>query len=76
MGPFYGWGSTASRLEPLGGSSLLFTTNTLKMFLFAGFAKLQLFFTPNILKFDTSRPINNQLSINFEIQKQSPRCVP
>ena len=26
MGPFYGWGSTASRLEPLGGGSLLFTT--------------------------------------------------
>ena len=26
MAPFYGWGSTASRLEPLRGSSLLFTT--------------------------------------------------
>ena len=27
MSPFYGWGSTASRLEPLqGGSLLLFTT--------------------------------------------------
>ena len=26
MGPFYGWGSTASRLEPLRGGSLLFTT--------------------------------------------------
>ena len=26
MAPFYGWGSTASRLEPLQGSSLLFTT--------------------------------------------------
>ena len=26
MVPFYGWGSTASRLEPLGGGSLLFTT--------------------------------------------------
>ena len=24
--PFYGWGSTASKLEPLGGGSLLFTT--------------------------------------------------
>ena len=24
--PFYGWGSTASRLEPLQGGSLLFTT--------------------------------------------------
>ena len=24
--PFYGWGSTASRLEPLRGGSLLFTT--------------------------------------------------
>ena len=24
--PFYGWGSTASRLEPLPGGSLLFTT--------------------------------------------------
>ena len=26
MDPFYGWGSTASRLEPLRGSSLFFTT--------------------------------------------------
>ena len=27
MTPFYGWVSTASRLEPLRGGSLLFTTN-------------------------------------------------
>ena len=26
MAPFYGWGLTASRLEPLRGGSLLFTT--------------------------------------------------
>ena len=26
MAPFYGWGSTTSRLEPLQGGSLLFTT--------------------------------------------------
>ena len=26
MAPFYGWGSTPSRLEPLRGGSLLFTT--------------------------------------------------
>ena len=26
MAPFYGWGSTVSRLEPLRGGSLLFTT--------------------------------------------------
>ena len=26
MAPFYGWGSTASRLEPLRGGSLLFTS--------------------------------------------------
>ena len=26
MAPFYGWGSSASRLEPLQGDSLLFTT--------------------------------------------------
>ena len=26
MAPFYGWGSTASRLESLQGGSLLFTT--------------------------------------------------
>ena len=26
MVPFYGWGSTASRLEPLRGGSLLFNT--------------------------------------------------
>ena len=26
MAPFYGWGSTASKLEPIGGDSLLFTT--------------------------------------------------
>ena len=28
MAPFYGWGSTALRLEPLRGGSLLFTTTT------------------------------------------------
>ena len=27
MAPFYGWGSTASRVEPHRGGSLLFTTN-------------------------------------------------
>ena len=26
MAPFYGWGSTASKVEPLRGDSLLFTT--------------------------------------------------
>ena len=26
MAPFHGWGSTASRLEPLQGDSLVFTT--------------------------------------------------
>ena len=26
--PFYGWGSTTSRLEPLRGGSLLFTTKS------------------------------------------------
>ena len=26
MAPFYGWGSTTLRLEPLQGGSLLFTT--------------------------------------------------
>ena len=26
MAPFYQWGSTASKLEPLQGGSLLFTT--------------------------------------------------
>ena len=28
MAPFYGWGSTVSRLEPLRGGSLLFTTKS------------------------------------------------
>ena len=28
MATFYGWGSTASRLEPLRGGSLLFTTKS------------------------------------------------
>ena len=28
MAPVYGWGSTASRLEPLRGGSLLFTTKS------------------------------------------------
>ena len=28
MGPFYGWDSTASRLEPLQGGSLCFTTKS------------------------------------------------
>ena len=31
MNRFYGWGSTASRLEPLRGSSLLFTTKFLEI---------------------------------------------
>ena len=30
MAPFYGWSSTASRLEPLQGGSLLFTTSPQK----------------------------------------------
>ena len=30
IAPFYGWGSTASRLEPLRGGSLLFTRNSQK----------------------------------------------
>ena len=30
IAPFYGWGSTASRLEPLRGGSLLFTTSSQK----------------------------------------------
>ena len=28
MAPFYGWGSAASKLEPLPGGSLLFTITT------------------------------------------------
>ena len=28
MAPFYGWGSTASRLKPLRGAGLLFTTKS------------------------------------------------
>ena len=31
MAPFYGWGSTASRLEPTRGGSLLFTTTFLEI---------------------------------------------
>ena len=31
MVPFYGWGSTASRLEPLRGGSLLFTIKFLNI---------------------------------------------
>ena len=31
MAPFYGWGLTASRLEPLRGGSLLFTTKFLEI---------------------------------------------
>ena len=31
MAPFYGWGSTPSRLEPLQGASLLFTTKLLEL---------------------------------------------
>ena len=31
MAPFYGWGSTTSRLEPLRGDSLLFTTKFLEI---------------------------------------------
>ena len=31
LAPFYGWGSTALRLEPLQGGSLLFTTKFLEI---------------------------------------------
>ena len=31
MAPFYGWASTASRLEPLRGGNLLFTTKFLEI---------------------------------------------
>ena len=31
MAPVYGWGSTASRVEPLRGGSLLFTTKFLEI---------------------------------------------
>ena len=31
MAPFYGWDSTVSRLKPLRGSNLLFTTKFLKV---------------------------------------------
>ena len=31
MAPFYGWGSTASRLQPLRGGSLLFTIQFLEI---------------------------------------------
>ena len=34
MAPFYGWGSTASRLESLRGGSLLFTTKFPEIYLF------------------------------------------
>ena len=34
MGPLYGWGSTALRLEPLQGGSLLFTTSFQKFLVF------------------------------------------
>ena len=33
MAPFYGWGSTASRLEPLREGGLLFTTSPQQKFL-------------------------------------------
>ena len=31
MAPFYGWGSTASRLEPLRGGSLLWFTTSIQI---------------------------------------------
>ena len=34
MGPLYGWGSTALRLEPLQGGSLLFTASFQKFLVF------------------------------------------
>ena len=32
MAPFYGWSSTASRLEPLWGGSLLYNTKSLEIY--------------------------------------------
>ena len=44
MAPFYGWGSTASRLEPLRGDSLLFTTKFLEATLVNQTAKNRILF--------------------------------
>ena len=43
MAPFYGWGSTASRLEPLQGDSLLFTTKFPETFSISGQLKAGIF---------------------------------
>ena len=40
MAPFYGWGSSASRLEPLQGLSLLFTTKNLPLKIYLYFQML------------------------------------
>ena len=37
MAPFYGWGSTASRLEPLRGGSLLFSTKFPEIYIYIYF---------------------------------------
>ena len=48
MAPFYGWGSTASRLEPLRGGNLLFTTNTSKEQILEKFISLNIPVTENV----------------------------
>ena len=56
IAPFYGWSSTTSRLEPLRGGSLLFTTKSpeipgstqyLGLLVFSGHVEISLFFFEN-----------------------------
>ena len=63
MAPFYGWGSTASRLQPLRGGSLLFTT---KFPVIPGTHFIDL--TPKMVK---------KVIANLDLLKVSgPDCIP
>ena len=63
MVPFYGWGSTASRLEPLRGGSLLFSTIDLTR-------KIEFPFRGSPLK------NNIKLSAPPSKKKKNPTCSP
>ena len=63
MAPFYGWGSTASRLQPLRGGSLLFTIIVYLYFLtHLGFRMIFILFLSGIRRSDVNRSFSEKFT--------------
>ena len=78
MVPYYGWGSTASRLEPLQGGSLLFTNKSPEIpgthFIDLGRMKGRVNWESSAL---TTRPLHNPQNIpcpSIKTNLQVPAC--